>query len=756
MIGREFPLSDSTGGREVRSWSPGRVAALAAIICLATSIRALYCGFCPSDDYLYVTENPAIRSLDLHLVSWAFTTTHAGWWMPLVWLSLAGDYHFWQLNPFGYHLTNILLHATNVFLVVLVADSLLFSQSAVSEKLKSRALLYPATLLLAGLLFGIHPLRVEAVAWITSRKDLLNGLFTLGAILFYLRHVRSRATFLRGYGSRDYLLALLCFLFSLMAKPVSVVLPLLLLVIDWYPLGRFRQGGAGRIILEKVPFLLLSVAAAVFTLVAAASHGMLQSAAVLTPWQRLIVSGYAISEYVRYLLVPVGITPLHQMEFPLPAFYGVQAVIALLLCLLVIIARKRVWLPAACLWFILLLLPVLAFFQNGDQAYAARYTYLPAIAPGIVAAVICGLTYAGLAARSARVLLSTLLALYLLFLGGVSWHLAGVWDTSESYWSRVIAVQPLAKPYFKRAEYYAKSGRHAEAVRDYTAVLERASGEYLRYRYNIYAFRGESYRSLGKYAEAVRDLSAAIGMSPRRPYYHARGQALQSLGLESAAAADFRMAGDETGPIDSWYQEPALEELALRLEHNPADADALYLRGVARLRTRDYTRALADFNLAIRLQPTRAGYYWARSTLHLETAKPAEVLADCTLTLRFDNSHRGALLRRASILAQKEDYSGALADLQVLLRLDPASFAGYANRGLIHYRQGKLPEAIADFDSALRLDGSSAQTYYNRGLAFAAFGERERADADFLQARRLGYPGPAATLRSAGAVGKGK
>jgi len=729
-----------------------RVALAAGLLCLLLSLRMLAGGFSPSDDYLYVTDNTVIRTLDGHLVSWAFTTTHAGWWMPLVWLSLAVDYHIWQLNPFGFHLTNILLHAVNVVLMVLVTDRLLSSPAAGSEKLYSRPLLYPATLLLAGLFFGMHPLRVEAVAWITSRKDLLNGLFFFGGLLFYLRYSRGTVLDRRWYGSRDYLLALLCFLLSLMAKPVSVVLPLLLLILDWYPLGRFHKGTAGRLIREKAPFLLLAASAAAATLFAAAAHGMLQSAAILTIWQRFVVSGFAITEYVRLMLVPVGITPLQQMELPLPPSYGMKALVALILCLLVIAGRKRAWLSAAWLWFVLLLLPVLAFFQNGDQAYAARYTYLPSVAPCIVAAVICVSTYAGLTNRPSRLLLSSLLALYLLFLGGMTWYQAGVWDSGETYWSRVIAVQPLAKPYFKRAEYYAKNSRYAEAVKDYTAVLERASGEYLRYRYNIYAFRGEAYRSLGLHAEAVGDLSAAIGMSPHRVYYHARGLALQSLGRQAEAAADFRLAGEETGSIDYWYQDPALDELALRLERDPADADALHGRGMAWLRSREYDKALADFSRAIALQPARAGYYWSRSTLHLETERTAAALADCTMALQFDAAHRGALLRRASIHARKEEYASALADLETLLRLDPASFAAYANRGLLHFRQGRIRAAINDYDAALGLDSTSAQTYYNRGLAFAAAGEGELAAADFRQARRLGYEGPAANSSSSADV----
>ena len=210
------------------------IALAAGLICLLVYLRALSCGFVNLDDPYFILNNEAIRRLDGKLLAWAFGQPGFDLWIPLTWLSLAVDYRFWGLNPLGYHLTNILLHAANTVLVVLIADRLCRIRFGEVWGAAGRPYLYPGMLLLAGLLFGIHPLRVESVAWVTERKDVLNGLLSLGSVLLYLRYVQRKEAGQGGSGA--YLCSLFLFALSLMAKSVSVVLPAVLLVADWYPL----------------------------------------------------------------------------------------------------------------------------------------------------------------------------------------------------------------------------------------------------------------------------------------------------------------------------------------------------------------------------------------------------------------------------------------------------------------------------------------------------------------------------------------
>lgn len=515
-----------------------------AAICLLLYLPALGCGFVSVDDPEYVIGNPLLRDLSMAKVAAMFTGLHVGWWMPLTWLSLALDYQLWGLNPLGYHLTNIVLHAVNAGLVTLVALQLCRLTGQPDSVAAARSGSGYLAAILAGLFFGLHPLRVESVAWITERKDVLNGLFVLAALASYLLYVARRAS---RQGRFFYWLAFACFFCSLMAKSVSVVLPALLLVLDWQPLGRLGKESPGRLVLEKWPFWLLSLLLVVLTVSGAARSSYLVTYEAFPLGQRLVVSGNAIGEYVRQLLVPLGLSPFRVIPDPIPASYTVMSlVVAAALAWLGFVGyRSRPRLTACAICFLLPLLPVLAFFQNGDQSFADRFTYLPSLAPALFLALY--LYGAGTERLKGRLLLPLLL--FLAVCGGLTIRQIGYWKSPETFWTRVISVEPLAISYKERGGYFLDIGRYADAVADYTAALGMVTPTLKPYEYNLYAFRGEALRRAGKYAEAAADFSTALRMKPEPVYYYHRALALQAQGAAAEAAADFRRAGPDPGPV---------------------------------------------------------------------------------------------------------------------------------------------------------------------------------------------------------------
>lgn len=715
---------------------------LVALITVLINFRGLFCDFSPMDDHIYVLNNVHIRQLDMNLLSWAFTSLPIDLWQPLTWISLALDYRIWGLDPLGYHLTNILFHALNAAFVVLIADGVIRKIPDLKERLGHARHVYPITLLLAGLLFGIHPLRVESVVWITERKDVLNGLFTLSSTWFYLNYAGICPVRRGWFLNRKYLIALLLFALSLMVKPVSVVLPLAFLALDWYPLARWHKGEVRRLVMEKTPFLLLSITVSLMTLYFASENHILRPYNFLSPWQRLTVSGNAIFEYLRLLMVPLGISPLKLIPTSIPLAYTVKSIAVLLFSAFVITMLKRKWLPVTAICFLLPLLPVLALFQNGEQAFAARYTYLPSVAPAIAVAALTGSAYVRLTESRNRFMVRALclfIPAYLFFYAAMTFYLTQCWDNAETFWTRVLTVDPVAKPYFERGEYYSKVGRFSEAVADYSTAIEKADGDFKRYVYNLYAIRGEALRSLGRYEDAARDYSAAIGMSPHRIYYYSRGQTLQKLGRLREAEADFLIAGAANGSIGFWYTDPSSVEIQKRLAINPDDSEALAARAVSYVVQRNYDAALRDFNRALLLSPDRYSYYWNRSTLYVETGQTEHGLEDCSAALRLNPRHLDSYLRRAAIYAEKGENLRALDDLNVVIGINPSGFEAYANRGLILYRLGRLADAMKDFDAALTLNSGSAETWFNRGLVHSAAGETLSAAEDFRRARELGY-----------------
>lgn len=524
------------------------VALVAGIICFIIYLKTLSCGFVGFDDTDYVLNNINIRSIDSNLLTSSFAKIppNVGIWIPLKWVSLAIDYHFWGLNPVGYHLTNIILHSANVMLLVLIADLIcrkVFLEKNIPSSVASMALL------LAGLLFGIHPLRVESVAWVTERKDVLNGLFTFSSILFYLKYVLKKNDVSLSASVSYYILSLFCFLFSLMSKPVSVVLPVIMLVLDWYPLHRFDKTSLKVVILEKIPYFLIAVAVTLMTLfVASGKGGLLISLRDFPFFERIAVSGNALFEYIRLIILPFGIVQYDPLPAQIPYSFLIKCLIVMVVIVAIVISRSRI-LIATTLCFLLPLLPTLALFQNNDHAYAARYTYLPSAMPSIVIAVsfVCLCCKRSISKRLAAIPI-----LFLLFYAGMTLNLISVWKDTGTYWSRIIEVKPMGRAYQERGLHYFHQRKLDLAITDFSQAIEIAFGLGMYDRYNLNAFRGEAYRETGQHEKAVEDFTYAISIAPRPVYYYHRGLAFKALGRLEEADEDFSRAGTDKGPIE-WY-----------------------------------------------------------------------------------------------------------------------------------------------------------------------------------------------------------
>jgi hypothetical protein len=529
---------------------PLLTAMLASLICLLLYLPALRCGFINYDDPEYVLNNPIIRQLTFDSLTQTFMHAQVGWWMPLTWISLAIDYHYWGLNPVGYHLTNIVLHAVNAGLVVLIADILCKTVARQGTGLAMPGRSYAGLLLITGLFYGVHPLRVESVAWVTERKDVLNGLFAFLSVLFYLSFAGRNVEGTNSGRARIYFfLSLFCFVCSLMAKSVSVVLPAMLVVLDWGPLGRLKNHTFRRLILEKWPFWVASALITHFTFVVAAQSQYLVTYEAFPFTQRVVVSGNAIWEYVRLLLAPIGLSPFNVIPDPIPVAYTVKTVLVVMALVLIYISRISPNIKSAMACFLLPLLPVLAFFQNGDQSFADRFTYLPSLAPTIFLPVV--FCYGGGMAIFRRMAIVAGWGVLVVYMA-VSVRQIGYWENSETFWTRSINIQPLAITYKERGMFYQKSGRYDAAVADFSAAIGMITPTLKPFEYNFYAFRAESLLGAGHYEDAVRDFTTAIAIRPHPAYFYYRSVALQALGKPDEAAEDLRHSGSAPGPIN-WF-----------------------------------------------------------------------------------------------------------------------------------------------------------------------------------------------------------
>ena len=471
------------------------------------------------EDALTITANPYITAITPQFFRWAFFQQHGLFWMPLTWISLALDYRFWGMNPFGYHLTNLLIHAANTAMVALLTVQLLriCGKEGGAEEPIPEALL-PFAALAAGLIFGLHPLRVEAVAWASERKGLLNAFFVLPAVMAYLAYARqpeASSPFLTvRLSQRRYLASLALFIFSLLCKPMTVSLPVVLLILDWYPLGRLTET-RGRInaLVEKFPFLAGSAAVSVITLMLKPPGDI--TLAEISLSSRLHVACRALVEYLRLMVWPSDLMALYDHPANSVAvtsatfWWPIVAVVAVSLACAAAARCRKVWL-AVWLGYVTILLPVLGFAQNGGQSMADRFMYLPGIALALPAVAALSLLRDKVAPRLARHGgVAILLAVSVAF-GLVSRGLIGTWHDTESLWTRAIAARP------------AEAGR-------------------ARYQ------RGMEYLERGDFARAREDADAALAILGQIGYtriakvYELRAMAYEGLGIENEATGDYEM-----------------------------------------------------------------------------------------------------------------------------------------------------------------------------------------------------------------------
>ncbi|HEX7938528.1 MAG TPA: hypothetical protein VF483_06010, partial [Gemmatimonadaceae bacterium] len=416
------------GGRRWLLASALAVAVLAAL----PFLPALQNDFVSWDDNKNFIQNPFYRGLGLAQLKWMWTTFHMGHYVPLSWMTLGLDYVLWGMNAKGYHLTNILLHAANAVVLFFVARRLL--SLALREDRHSAVVAWSAAF--AALVFAVHPLRVESVAWATERRDVLSGLLYSLTVLVYLRAVeRSPMT------SRTYAPVFALFFAALLSKATAMTLPAVLLLLNVYPLRRLTlatwRASMRQLFNELAPLALLSIAA------------MRASLLALTPGPQLAildkagVSAYGVGFYLWKTLAPLNLSPIYPMPETVPLasapYVASYITVAAILLFIVLGWRRRTGIAAALLGFLVIVLPMLGIVQNGPQVAADRYTYHPAAALALLAG-------AGFAAAWRR-------RRELTVLGGVTllgtWSAMTVrqtryWHDSESLWRHAVAVVPYS------------------------------------------------------------------------------------------------------------------------------------------------------------------------------------------------------------------------------------------------------------------------------------------------------------------------
>jgi Flp pilus assembly protein TadD len=620
---------DATG---IPKWVPIAVVAFTAML----YSRALSNGITLFDDDFYILKNPFLRDYSWHGVKAIFSSFYQSNYHPLTTLTYFFEYNFFGLNPMPYHLLNVLLHLLNTWLVF-----------KLTEQLSGKKI----TAIIVSILFAIHPMHVESVAWISERKDVLYSAFYLLSLLMYLRYIDS------GLLAKNYAITLLLFVASLLSKSAAVTLPVLLIVIDAYKGRRVNM----KLLAEKIPFLLLSLVFGIINIYAQKAGGPVN---VLFEYYGIIngiflfTSGLAL--YLIRVVVPFGLSAMHYFPYihgqGLPPLYYLSLPFVIIIVWLITRRQKNSLMQKeiifGILFFLITISVMLQLVSVGSALTAERYTYIPYI--GLF--YITGQWLSNIIAKKKSVkIVITLFSLVMIIFAAQTWERISIWKDNETLLTDVIEKNP--------------------------GILD------VNY---IYLLRADSRLTNHDLKGSLDDFTQAIAMNPQFAFandaYYGRGHIYEELGDLKSAIYDYTNA----------------------ITLSPKFAEAYNSRGWLYFMSGDTRAAMEDYNKAISLKPDYAEAYNNRGWAYNNMKNSEAAMQDYNKAILVAPSFEKPYFNRAAIKATEGNFEGAIDDYNNILKLDPDNNSAYYFRGLARLNLKNTTGACEDWKKAMELGNTNA------------------------------------------------
>jgi len=655
----------------------GVILVLAAI----TFANSFQNGFVNWDDDRNVYENKYLPEISLQNLKVYFTKPLVAMYTPLVYLSYAVDYRITQLDPTGYHATNLLLHLINASLVFFVVLLL-------TERLEAAAVV--------SLIFAVHPLNAAAVTPVSIRSSLLYTMFYLGAFIVYIKYVK------KGLYEGKYLMgAGILFILALLSKSAAVVFPLLMLLTDYYYGRKIDK----RTVAEKVPFFALSLLFGILTFVFREDARHLGSSYSFDIVDRVFLTAYSVLFYAVKLVLPVNLSAY----YPYPAKAGdwlpIEFYLALPALLVTVWAlfrakKYRKLIVFGSLFYLINIVLVLKIIPMGNEMVCDRYAYLPTV--GLLMTLVCvfyqekdnGLRGRPNVVRAAGVLLAGSVVLF----SWMSYSRNPVWKDSVSLHSDSIRkYHNVPTAYNGRGLAYWQQKSYKEALADFDQAisLEGLGSDY-------YSNRGNVKVSMGDYEGALHDFDKAIALNDRA----ADGNDSSREGRDPDTALRLAAAYNNRGELKKTLQDydAALLDYGKAIEADPEYSIAYNGRAAVHVIREDFDGALKDYNKAIELDPYRGGsVYYRRAYIHMIKEDFTAAFKDYTKAIEFSPGNVDALNNRGYIRHLLNDNAGAIEDYTNAILLAPAQHDAFHNRGLIKWLQSDKTGACSDWRKAAQL-----------------------------------------------------
>ncbi len=719
--------------------------------------QTIHYGFVNFDDDVYIYRNPHVADgLTRSGAGWAFTHVHSSNWHPLTWLSHMLDAQVYGLNASGHHATNVLIHAATVILLFLLLR-------------RMTGFVWRSAFVAA--VFAIHPLRAESVAWIAERKDVLSGLFfvlTLAAYVWYAR---------RAWSFGRYAVVVLLLACALMAKPVAVTIPFVLLLLDYWPLNRWRlpEGHSvpWRIITEKIPLLALSAALCVITIFAQE-----QAVSPLPLLARIDNAAVSYIVYLRQMIYPSGLVvfyPFPESGLPLWEIIGAGALLIAISACAVAARHRQPWLLFGWLWYLGMLVPMIGILQVGAQAHADRYTYLTQI--GLYIALVWTVAESGIRWRQHRVVLSSTCVVILTSLVICTRNQISYWRTSDTLWTRaltftsgnVIAQNNLGnalldegkvdeaivhfenarqikpddpKAAFNLGNALIQKGRLNDGIENLAQALQ-FKPDYVEAHINL----ASALLKVNRVDDAIDHYQKALQIEPgQATAWNDLGYALLQKGKVNEAISCLQKSTqlDSKQPV-TWNNlgnaviqqgnvDGAIADYHTALELKTDYPEANYNFGNALVQKGKMDEAVSHFRLALQSKPDYASAAYNIGIASLHQGKVEEAIKYLQKAIQINPAYAEAHYNLGNALIQAGKVDDAISHFRTALQIEPGQFITRNNLGYILLQGGKVDQAIDEFQNVLQTHPDYPDTHYNLGNAFLQKGKVGEAIEEFRQA----------------------
>jgi tetratricopeptide (TPR) repeat protein len=604
-------------------------------------------GFTHWDDEKQLTENIDIQELSTENIKKIFSSFYVGMYQPITTLTFAIEYHFAKLNPRVYHFDSLMIHLLNVLLVYVFVH-LLFKRKKLSIVISA--------------LFALHPMQVEAVAWISARSTLLFSSFYLGSLIYYIKYVREKRKL-------SLIVSILLFIFSLLSKVMAISLPFVLLSIDFIEKRKFNL----KLLIEKIPFFLLSFLFGIIVVYSREKAGHIHNFESYSFVDRFFLIIDQLILYVYKGFVPINLSAYYPNPFKLKGWLPIQVYLAVfpvgfivywLIKSRRVVQRRVYW---AVFFFILNLFFVLKFVTVGNQLITERYLYIASI--GMYCALLFLVYPIGYKKPIVQKFGIFIFVLYLLVLSFISHQRTFIWKNDMTLFSDVVKSSPKARiGWFGLGIAYNRKNQFRQAIQAFDKAI-KIDKKY----YDAYYNRAESYFNLQDFNPAIKDYILCLKLSP---------DTLQH-------AAVYNYLGTIYGKRFSFQK--AISYLSISKDLNPDNPNTYFNLGHLYFSLGDYYKAKIELNKSLGLNPENSR---AKNELNR--------------ILSFESNPKSAsafYMNSGIDIAKKKNYSAAIRFFTIAIQKDTSNLMAYNNRALTYYNMGNIKRAKADIMAVQKMGG---------------------------------------------------